>query len=162
MRYKSGGADAGSGMHPPQAVAPERRPPDREVYRTLAEFRYLMRRFLGFSQAAALAAQLTARQHQALLAIKGFSAEGLPTVGDLAERLCIRHHSAVELVDRLAEAGLIERGHDPHDRRRVLLGLTATAEQRLADLAAVHLDELQRLRPALIEILDRIGSGGAG
>ena len=132
---------------------------DREAYRTLADFRYLIRRFLAFSQSAALAADLTPRQHQALLAIKGFAGDGPPTIGDLAERLCVRHHSAVELVNRLAEAGLIERGHDPSDRRRVRLGLTAAADARLAGLAAAHLDELQRLRPALAEILDRIEAG---
>jgi DNA-binding MarR family transcriptional regulator len=91
------------------------------------------------------------------LAIKGFPRDDSPTVGNLAERLRIQHHSAVELVDRLAEAGLIMRVHDPQDRRRVLLALTETAEARLADLSAIHLQELQALRPALLEILDRVG-----
>ena len=129
---------------------------DRDAYRTLADFRYLIRQFLTFSQEAARHAGLSPRHHQALLAIKGFAGEDAPTIGDLAVRLCIRHHSAVELVDRLAEAGLIERLHDAHDRRRVLLLPTAVAEQRLADLSAAHLEELHRLRPALLAILDRI------
>jgi DNA-binding MarR family transcriptional regulator len=133
------------------------RPLDRADYRMLADFRYLIRRFLEFSQSAAGRAGLTARQHQALLAIKGFPRNGSPTVGDLAERLRIQHHSAVELVDRLAEAGLIVRSHDPQDRRRVLLALTAAAEERLAGLSAIHLQELQALRPALLEILGRVG-----
>lgn len=129
----------------------------REDYRALSDFRYLIRRFLEFSQTAARRAGLTPRQHQALLAIKGFAREDSPTVGDLAERLRIRPHSAVELVDRLAEAGLILRTQDPQDRRRMLLALTGTAEALLASLSAIHLEELHALRPALLEILQRAG-----
>ena len=92
---------------PDPPAAPAR--PDRQEYRTLSEFRYLIRRFLEFSQIAAAAAGLTSRQHQALLAIKGFPRDGEPTVGELAERLRIRHHSMVELVDRLGAAGLVRR-----------------------------------------------------
>jgi DNA-binding MarR family transcriptional regulator len=125
-------------------------------YRLLADFRYLIRRFLEFSQAAARRAGLTPRQHQALLAIKGFVTEDGPTVGDLAERLFIRHHSAVELVDRLVAAGLCARAQDQTDRRRVILCLTAAADQRLAGLATIHLEELLALRPALLQILDRL------
>ena len=124
-------------------------------YEQLAELRYLLRHFLRFSENAAEDAGLTAQQHQALLAIKGFSTREPITVGELAERLCIRHHSAVELVDRLAQAGLVERLHDPSDRRRVRLRLTDAAEQHLAELSTIHLDELRRLRPALLQILER-------
>jgi DNA-binding MarR family transcriptional regulator len=134
----------------------------REDYRTLSDFRYLIRRFLEFSQMAAGRVGLTPRQHQVLLAIKGFPRDDSPTVGDLAERLRIQHHSAVELVDRLVEAGLIERTHDPQDRRRVLLGLTRTAEELLASLSAIHLEELHSLRPALLEILNRAGGPPEG
>ncbi|HTV90422.1 MAG TPA: MarR family winged helix-turn-helix transcriptional regulator [Stellaceae bacterium] len=141
-----------------RGARPERAGLDRGAYCTLAEFRYLIRRFLAFSQEAARQAGLSPRHHQALLAIKGFPGDDAPTVGDLAERLCIRHHSAVELVDRLAEAGLIERLHDMDDRRRVFLKLTAAAEQQLARLSGSHLEELHRLRPALLAILDRVGS----
>jgi DNA-binding MarR family transcriptional regulator len=141
-----------------RGARPERTGIGREAYCTLAEFRYLIRRFLTFSQEAARQAGLSPRHHQALLAVKGFAGADAPTIGDLAERLCIRHHSAVELVDRLAEAGLIERRHDVHDRRRVLLELTAIAEQQLAGLSGPHLEELHRLRPALLAILDRVGS----
>jgi DNA-binding MarR family transcriptional regulator len=130
---------------------------DHDAYSTLADFRYLIRRFLTFSQEAAQHGGLSPRHHQALLAIKGFPGALSPTIGDLAERLCIRHHSAVELVDRLVEAGLIERRHDAHDRRRVFLLLTSLGEQRLAGLSAAHLEELHRLRPALLAILERIG-----
>lgn len=135
---------------------------DRDAYQTLADFRYLLRRFLAFSQDAAKRAGLSPRHHQALLALKGFPGDRAATIGDLAERLGIRHHSAVELADRLAAAGLIERRHDAEDRRRVLLNPTAAAERRLRHLSAAHLEELHRLRPALLAILDRIGSPSPG
>jgi DNA-binding MarR family transcriptional regulator len=130
-------------------------PLGRDDYRMLSDFRYLIRRFLKFSEDAAHGHGLTAQQHQALLAIKGFAGDTGPAVGNLAERLCIQHHSAVELVDRLVEAGLIVRTPDPRDRRRVLLGLTDAAEKHLARLSAIHLQELQRLRPTLLRMLDR-------
>lgn len=128
-----------------------------DQYRTLAEFRYLLRRFLDFSESAARASGLTPAQHQALLAIKGFPGDTPPTMGDLAERLCIRRHSAVELVDRLVQGGLLERRHSPDDRRRVLLILTPAAETCLRKLSATHLDELRRTSATLRDILDRIG-----
>ncbi|TIO64581.1 MAG: MarR family transcriptional regulator, partial [Mesorhizobium sp.] len=86
-------------------------------YQRLSEFRYLIRRFLEFSQLQANEAGLTPRQHQALLAIKGYPGGGPVAVGDLAERLRIRHHSAVELVNRLSEAGLVARDQDKADHR---------------------------------------------
>jgi DNA-binding MarR family transcriptional regulator len=138
----------------PTAEPPSR--PDRQDYRMLSDFRYLIRCFLEFSKVAANGIGLTSRQHQALLAIKGFSIDRNPTLGELAERLRIQHHSAVELVDRLAEAGLIERRHDPQDRRRVLLLLTQEAERHLSTLSTIHLDELRRLRPALQHILSQL------
>lgn len=135
---------------------------DASDYRLLSEFRYLLRCFLEFSEAAATRAGLTTRQHQALLAIKGVHEDAAPTVGHLAERLRIQHHSAVELANRLAEAGLIVREHDESDRRRVKLKLTATAEQRLAELSSSHLAELKRMRPALLDILGRAEEMGRG
>jgi DNA-binding MarR family transcriptional regulator len=122
-------------------------------YRLLSEFRYLLRCFLEFSETAAVKAGLTTRQHQALLAIKGAREDSIPTVGYLAQRLRIQHNSAVELADRLEEAGLIHRTHDLGDRRRVRLNLTDLAEKQLADLSESHLAELDRMRPALLEIL---------
>ena len=126
---------------------------NQQDYRLLSEFRYQLRCFLEFSEAAAARAGLTSRQHQALLAIKGAREGAIPSVGYLAERLRIRHHSAVELANRLAEAGLIIREPDPEDRRRVRLKLTPTADEHLASLSANHLAELSRLRPALLELL---------
>jgi len=132
-----------------------RRGPSQADYEALSQFRYLIRCFLQFSQNAAEAAGLKPRQHQALLAIKGYPGGGPITIGDLAERLRIRHHTAVELVDRLSEAGLVKRIADPDDHRRVLLGLTALAAEHLADLSAAHLDELSRIEPLLKQVLPR-------
>src|SRR5712692_2945540 len=89
-------------------------------YEALAELRYQIRRFLHFSEQAARAAGLEPHQHQLLLALKGLPAPGEPaSIGWLAERLQIQHHSAVELVDRLAERGLASRSRAPSDRRQV-------------------------------------------
>jgi DNA-binding MarR family transcriptional regulator len=127
----------------------------QEDYTTLAEFRYLLRCFLEFSENEAKAAGLTPRHHQALLVIKGYGRGKPIAVGDLAERLKIRHNTAVELANRLAEGGLVERLHDGLDQRRVLLQLTAVAERRLAALSSAHLDELSRIRPVLKQLLQR-------
>jgi DNA-binding MarR family transcriptional regulator len=140
------------------------RVPSKADYMVLAQFRTGLRRFLAFSAAAAEAAGLTPRQHQALLAIKGAEAEAV-TVGELAEQLQIRHHSATELADRLVQAGLVDRAADPLDRRRVLLRLTAAAEAVLGDLSEAHLGELAALRPVLrllLEALERSDPGGGG
>jgi DNA-binding MarR family transcriptional regulator len=122
-------------------------------YQTLAEFRYVLRCFLDFSQKAAKNIGLTPRQHQALLAIKGFPEDRKVTIGDLAKRLLIRHHSAVELVNRLVEAGLVQREPSPDDNRQVILELTERANQDLAELSAAHLEELTRIRPLLGDFL---------
>ena len=116
-------------------------------YQVLAEFRFLLRRFMVFSEEAAREAGLAPQQHQALLAIKGF--DGAPTIGDLAERLAIKHHSAVGLVDRLVKAGHLKRRQDSVDRRRVTLALTASGERLLAELSSAHRDELRMLTPSL-------------
>jgi DNA-binding MarR family transcriptional regulator len=128
-------------------------------YERLAEFRHLLRRFLMFSEDAAEGAGLTAQQHQALLAIKGFGRGEPLTTGALAERLGIRHHSAVGLIDRLASKRLIARQVGPDDRRQVLIGLTAKAEALLADLSAAHRNELERLAPLLQVLLDHFKTG---
>lgn len=125
-------------------------------YRRLAEFRYLLRHFLIFSENAAADAGLTAQQHQALLAIKGFgNAEGVST-GMLAERLGIRHHSAVGLVDRLVVRQLIRRRHGTADRRQVFLEPTPRANRLLEQLTAAHRSELERLAPLLRDLLAQI------
>lgn len=125
-------------------------------YGVLADFRYALRRFQAFSEAQAVALGLTPQQHQALLAIKAAPAEAA-TVGYLADRLVLKPHSASGLVDRLASLGLIERRTGAGDRRRALLGLTDKAEVVLSDLSLIHGEEIRRLRPLLIELLDKLG-----
>jgi DNA-binding MarR family transcriptional regulator len=127
-------------------------------YRLLAEFRYLLAKFLAFSEAAAQDAGLSPRQHQALLAIKGFADGDDVSVGELAERLNIRHHSAVGLADRLVASGYLMRRTDPNDGRRIFLVLTLAGERKLAALSAIHRDELQRLTPLLKPLLAQLGA----
>lgn len=122
-------------------------------YAALAQFRYQLRTFLAFSEAAAQRAGLTPQQHQALLAIKGFGGREAASVGDIARYLLIRHHTAVELVDRMVKLKLIGRETDPRDARRVLIRLTAKGEQKLRSLSRIHLDELRAAAPALGKIL---------
>lgn len=146
---------------PEKEIAHQERPrsasqgPTQADYEALSEFRHLIRCFLEFSQKAAQAVGLTARQHQALLAIKGFPGGGSVTIGNLAHRLRIRHHTAVELVDRLVDGGLVERIQDANDQRRVLLTLTSLANDHLARLSSAHLDELSRIEPMLRSALER-------
>ena len=122
-------------------------------YEALAQFRYQLRKFLSFSEAAANKAGLTPQHHQALLAIKGFSSSEPASVGDLAEFLLVRHHTAVELVDRMTKLGLLSRMVDDADSRRVLVKLTRKGEQRLRTLSMIHFAELQSAGPALAKIL---------
>ncbi|MBB2974079.1 MarR family transcriptional regulator [Mesorhizobium sp. RMAD-H1] len=127
----------------------------QEDYTGLAEFRYLIRCFLEFSENEAKRAGLTPRHHQAILVIKGYGRGKPITVGDLAERLKIRHNTAVELANRLVENGLVERIQDSADQRRVLLQLTPEAERHLAALSSAHRDELSRIKPMLEQVLQR-------
>lgn len=127
--------------------------PAARDYERLAQWRHLLRRFLVFSETQALRGGLTARQHQALLAIKGFGGRAPVTTGDLAEYLVIRPHSAVGLVDRLVRKGLVRRRVAAEDRRQVLLELTARAELVITRLAASHREELATLAPLLQRLL---------
>ena len=128
----------------------------RAQYDLLSDFRYQMRLFARFSEEAAGAAGLTPAQHQALLAIKGAESSGPMSIGDLAERLCVRHHSAVGLVDRLIRGKYLRRVPDATDRRRIHLLPTSRAERILARLSAAHLDELRRVGPHLEVLLARL------
>ena len=124
-----------------------------EQHAALAEFRYRLRRFLAFSEAAATAAGLPPQQHQALLAIAGHVGAAPPSVGTLARRLLVAPHSAAELVRRMEGAGLVTKAPAPEDRRRIELALTAEAWAVLRRLTAAHLDELRGLEPALTRAL---------
>jgi DNA-binding MarR family transcriptional regulator len=122
-------------------------------YHALAEFRYQIRRFLRFSEDAARSVGLGPQQQQLLLAIKGLAPGTEPTVGELASRLQIRHHSAVELIDRLEQRQFVVRQHSGEDRRRVRIELTPQGEHVLETLSVLHRAELQAAAPALLAAL---------
>lgn len=121
---------------------------DRDYQRLLA-FRTGLRRYLRWAEERAAEAGLTPAQHQLLLAIRGRSEPGDPTMTDLAAELLLRHHSVVELVDRAESAGLVRRRQDPNDHRIVRVSLTSAGARRLRSLAAQHLEELARLAPSM-------------
>ena len=125
-------------------------------YQALAEFRYQIRRFLHFSEQVVRQAGLKRGQYQLMLAIKGIPAGVRPTIGELASRMQIRHHSAVELVNRLEAGGFAHRTRGQKDRREVLLALTAQGEKILGELALHHHDELLSAGPELVTALRRI------
>jgi DNA-binding MarR family transcriptional regulator len=131
-------------------------------YEALAGFRSALRRFLAFSESAARSAGLTPRQHQALLAVKGAAGAADATVGDLAERLGVRHHSAVGLVDRLAALGLLKRETAAPDRRRVQLVLTPRGGRVLEGLVEAHREELREVAPRLETLLAALEAGPHG
>jgi DNA-binding MarR family transcriptional regulator len=131
-----------------------------EDYRRLAEFRYRIRRFLAFSEGEARAAGLEPQQHQLMLAACGIPEGVEPTIGALAERLQIQHHSAVELVSRLEERGMVRRVRSTVDRRRVMVVLTPAGEQVLRELSRHHLQELRTNGPVLIRALTAIVDSG--
>ncbi|WP_333605641.1 MarR family winged helix-turn-helix transcriptional regulator [Novosphingobium sp.] len=131
-------------------------PLDDGDYAALADFRAALRGFLAFSEARAGEVGLAPQQHQALLAIRGAPA-GQATIGYLAERLILKPHSASELVSRLEALDLIERRTAEGDRRRTLLMLTGRAKVLLAELSATHREEIRRLKPLLLDLLDRFG-----
>lgn len=126
-------------------------------YAALAELRHTLRRFTAFSEGAAREAGLPPQQHQALLAIKGWpQGQAALSIGALAERLLIAPHTATELVDRLAEAGLVARTADPDDRRRHVLTLTDKSDAVLAQLSKVHLEEIRDMAPRLMDVLQTL------
>lgn len=128
----------------------------RVDYPSLADLRYHIRSFLGVREAAARAAGLEPQQYVLLLQIKGLEGRRPATIGALAERLQVRHHSAVELVDRLVARGLVSRRRAPGDRRQVLVGLRRAGEAVLGRLATDSLKELQTAGPALVGVLTRL------
>jgi DNA-binding MarR family transcriptional regulator len=123
----------------------------QEDYERLLAFRTGLRRFLHWSETRARDAGLTPAQYQLLIAVKGHGEP--PTVGDLAGYLLLRHHSAVELIDRAEDAGLVKRAGDPADGRVIRVTLTEIGEDKLRALAPVHLHELRRLAPVLDELI---------
>jgi DNA-binding MarR family transcriptional regulator len=122
-------------------------------YETLARFRYELRKFLAFSEIEANRSGLSAQQYQALMAIRGFSIHRPLSIGDLARYMLIRHHTAVELVDRMVRLKIVSRSTDPSDGRRVLLKLTGEGERRLRRLYQIHVHELRTMGPTLTKML---------
>ncbi len=131
-------------------------------FQCLAEFRFQLRRFLNFSNAAAEEAGVRPQQYQLLLCVSGMPDELEPTIAHVASRMMLKHNSAVELVDRTNEQGRLRRAADPVDHRRILLRVTAQGERLLASLAAYHLEELDQAGPELIRALRRVLSAKAG
>ena len=131
-------------------------------YKALAEFRYQIRRFLHFSDRAVQKAGLERGQYQLMLSIKGMPADLRPRIRDLANRMQIQHHSAVELINRLEAGGYVRRERATSDRREVLLALTPKGEKMLGELALHHHKELQEAAPQLVAALHGVMAGKNG
>jgi DNA-binding MarR family transcriptional regulator len=144
------------------AGRPSNAPLTKTDFEALARFRFALRRYLRFSEEAVRRHGLTPQQYQLLLAVKGFPGRDWATVGELAERLQLRHHSVVELVNRAQRLGLVARARNPADRRTVNVSLTEQGEALLARLVTLHRAELRRvgdlLRPPQADPPD---AGGA-
>jgi len=125
-------------------------------YQALAEFRYQIRKFLHFSDQAVEAAGLERGQYQLMLSIKGMPDGSRPRIRDVANRMQIQHHSAVELINRLEAGGYVRRERGVDDRREVLLALTPKGERVLAELALHHHEQLQDAGPRLVAALRRV------
>jgi len=125
-------------------------------YQALAEFRHQIRKFLRFSEQAVQAAGLERGQYQLMLAIKGMPEGVRPRIRELADRMHIQHHSAVELINRLEKGGYVQRERAQDDRREVLLALTSKGERVLGELALHHHEELRSAAPGLVAALQRL------
>lgn len=127
----------------------------RKDYEALASFRYAMRRFFRFSEEMAGRYGLSNRQYQALLTIRGFPGRDEVTIGEIAEWLQVRHHSAVGLINRLEKQNLVVRRKGKDDRREVYIRLTAKGKRILEKLAWLNKNELKRLGPqkSLLKII---------
>jgi DNA-binding MarR family transcriptional regulator len=135
------------------------KPPTQLDYESLAELRHQIRRFLYFSEQAARSVGLEPRQHQLMLALKGLPKGVRPRITELADRLQIQHHSAVELANRLVDGGYIKRREGDEDRREVWLSLTPKGERVLQTLSVHHKKELRSQGPELLAALRRVVQG---
>lgn len=129
------------------------RPITQRDYVALARFRRALRVFQRFSEDAARRAGITPAQHQLVLAVKGWDGSDPPSVSDLARALQLRTHSTLELLGRAEAAGLLDTTTDPADHRRQLVSVTEAGEAILASLSTLHLDELQRFRSEMNQVL---------
>jgi DNA-binding MarR family transcriptional regulator len=128
-------------------------------YQALAEFRFQIRKFMHFSDQAVEGSGLERGQYQLMLAIKGLPTGTRPRIREIANRMLIQHHSAVELVNRLETGGYVRRERAEGDRREVLVELTQKGERVLAELALHHHEELQDAAPALVAALRKVTTG---
>jgi DNA-binding MarR family transcriptional regulator len=128
-------------------------------YESLAEFRYVLRRYLGFSEHAAQANGVTPQQYQAMLAIEGYPGRSWATVGELAEKMCVAHHSTVGLIDRMEALKLVRRDVAAEDKRRVRVSLTPKGRRLLEKLYRIHRAELKSREPELANVLHRAAEG---
>ncbi|HKO26829.1 MAG TPA: MarR family winged helix-turn-helix transcriptional regulator [Solirubrobacteraceae bacterium] len=134
---------------------------------TQADFEHLLRlrtglrRFLRWSEEQARTAGLTSAQHQLLLAIRGHPGEVSPTIGEIADYLVLRHHSAGELIDRAEAAGLVARSPDPTKGTQVRVSLTVTGRAKLTRLAETHLAELTHLAPTMRALWEALETNAA-
>jgi DNA-binding MarR family transcriptional regulator len=124
-------------------------PLTKEDFEALARFRFGIRSYLRFSEETVRRHGVTPQQYQLMLALKGFPGRDWAVVRELADRLQLRHHSVVELVDRAQRQGLVQRTTDPDDARAVRVLLTEAGEQLLGRLSALHRDELRRMDDVL-------------
>ena len=129
-------------------------------FQAQAEFRYALRQFLRFSEETTHKMGMTTQKYQALLAIKGFPDREYITIGELAERLQIKHHSAVGLVDRLVQKGLVQRVPGEQDRRQVYVHLTSEGNEIITQMVLAHRKELTSLWPSLKMPVQRRGKDG--
>ncbi len=132
--------------------------PNQADFEHLLELRTGLRRFLRWSEQQARAAGLTPAKHQLLLAIRGYPDRAGPTVGDIADHLVLRHHSAVELINRTVADGLVKRTPDPNGRGVVRVTLTPAGADKLDALAETHLQELAHLAPTMRTLWQQLAS----
>ena len=137
-------------------------PLSRSEYEMLAAFRYRLRQFHSFSEKAAEGLGLTQQQYQALLAVRAHPGPGLLTISELAAQLLIKHHSAVGMVNRLAEQGMVKREPSEEDGRKVGIRLTPTGQRVFDKLATVHRAELARIGPDLARLMSYFAGKGRG
>jgi DNA-binding MarR family transcriptional regulator len=148
-QVETAGTNTSSPPHPVSREAIDQTQMTKAEYEALAAFRYALRRFLRFSEQTARSAGVTPQQHQVLLAIKGFPGRESATISELAERLQMRQHSMVGLIDRIEAQGLVRREPGTADRRQVYVTLTSAGETLLHKLALIHRQELRGMREAL-------------
>lgn len=136
-------------LAPPDPAQPGSTPLIKADFEALARFRFGIRRYLRFSELTVREHGVAPQQYQLLLGLKGFPGREWATVSDMAERLQLRHHTVVELVNRAQAEDLVRRTSDPDDARAVRVVLTPRGEQVLDRLSALHWDELRRMDEVL-------------